>query len=147
MKKTHPGKFFRQEEEATLVNAIKEAEAKSSGEIRVHLTKCCDGSPEEAGAKLFEKLGMTRTAERNGILIYLALKSRKFAILGDRGIHEKVGADFWYAIRDAMQEEFRRGEFVKGLLHGIQTCGAKLGRYFPHRADDHNELPNDLSQE
>ena len=138
-------KFFKPEEEASIVSAIREAEAKSSGEIRVHLAKRCVGSPHDAAGKVFEKLGMTRTALRNGVLFFLVISDRKFAVIGDSGIHEKVGPEFWETIRDALQADFRRGEFAKGLIDGIRACGDQLARHFPRQIDDRNELSDQIS--
>ena len=143
----HPKKFFSPEEETRIIAAIKEAELQTSGEIRVHLAKSCGGSPHEAAVKVFEKIGMIRTAERNAVLFYLALKDRKFALIGDKGIHERVGADFWEKVRDAVQHDFRKGEFAKGLVDGIRRSGGELARHFPRRADDKNELPDEISKD
>lgn len=143
----HPKKFFSPEEETQIVEAIRGAEKMTSGEIRVHLAKGCGGSPHEAAVKVFERLGMTRTAERNGVLFYLALKDRKFALIGDKGVHEKMGADFWEKVRDSVQQDFRKGEFAKGLVDGIRTCGKELVRHFPRKADDRNELPDTISKD
>jgi uncharacterized membrane protein len=142
----NPKKFFTPEEEKAIVAAIQEAERKTSGEIRVHLVKHCWGDVYEEAVKVFEKLGMTRTMERTGVLIYLALKNHRFAVVGDIGTHEKVPPDFWTKIRDAMQDDFQKGDFVKGLVDGIQTCGEQLTEFFPRRATDKNELSDQLSR-
>lgn len=140
-------KFFLPHEEKKIVAAIGQAELKTSAEIRVHLTRHCRGSPYDEAVKVFEKLGMVRTAERNGVLIYLLPKQRKFAVIGDIGIHKKVSPDFWDQVRDVMQDDFKRGDFVKGLIDGIQTCGEQLACHFPRRTDDKDELPNEMSGE
>jgi uncharacterized membrane protein len=143
----NPKRFFTPDEEKGIVAAIGEAERKTSGEIRVHLVKHCWGDPYEEAVKVFEKVGMTRTVERNGVLIYLALKNHQFAVIGDIGIHEKVPPHFWEKIRDAMQDDFQKGDFAKGIVDGIRTCGMELARFFPRRAEDKNELTDQISRE
>lgn len=143
----NPKRFFTPEEETQILAAIREAEQKTSGEIRVHLVKHCWGSPYEEAVKVFERIGMTGTVERNGILIYLALKNHQFAVIGDVGIHEKVPPDFWEKIRNAMQDDFQKGDFAKGLVDGIRTCGVELTRYFPRKPEDKNELTDQISRE
>ena len=142
----NPKKVFTKEEEGKIVSAIREAELKTSGEIRVHLAQRCRKTPHEEAVKIFEKLGMTKTAERNGILFYLAIQDRKFSVIGDKGIHEKVGPDFWHHVRDGMQAEFQKGELVQGLVEGIRICGEQLVLHFPRREDDVNELPDEISK-
>lgn len=138
-------KFFTEQEESQIMAAIEEAERKTSGEIRVHLAKRCRGSPVKTAARVFERLGMTKTAERNGILFYLAPKDRKFSVIGDIGIHEKMPPDFWDKVRDATQENFRKGGFAKGIVDGINVCGGQLARHFPRKSDDRSELPDEIS--
>ncbi len=138
-------KFFTEEQKQRLRLAIETAEAKTSGEIRVHLQKKCEGEALEVAKKIFEKLGMTNTAERNGILFFLSLEDHHFAILGDIGIHEKVKDDFWHAIRNRVLDHFKKGEFIEGLEAGIHKCGEKLSEYFPRQTTDKNELNNEIS--
>ncbi len=138
-------KFFTSDEEAQIVRAIQEAEGKTSGEIRVHVQHRAQKDSYQHATHIFKKLGMTKTQEKNGVLIYLAPQSRQFVVLGDLGIHEKVAPDFWDKIRDAMQEDFKRGDFVKGLVDGVTACGRELGRYFPRKSDDKNELSDQIS--
>ncbi len=127
--------------------AIRHAEQGSSGEIRIHVLRECDGELFEQGKRIFERLGMTKTRERNGILFLLELKNRRFAILGDKGIHEKVPADFWEEIRVKLWEHFHEGRFVEGLVAGIERCGEKLKAFFPHRPDDRNEVPDEITSD
>lgn len=141
----NPKKFFTREEEGQIVTAIREAESKTSGEIRVHLARHCWRSSYEEAVAVFKKLGMTATKERNGVLFYLALRNHEFAVIGDRGIHERVPPDFWDKIRDAMTDDFRKDNFLKGLLDGIRTCGNELARHFPRKSDDKNELSDQPS--
>lgn len=143
--KEKPKKFLTPEEEAHLVTVIQEAEKATSGEIRVHVAQKVQKSAYEDAVRLFEKMGMTKTKERNGILIYLALHDHAFAVIGDVGIHQKVPAGFWDKIRDAMKDHFQKGEFAKGLEEAIRVCGNELAHDFPCRKDDRNELTNEIS--
>ena len=122
------------------------AEQATSGEIRVHIERTVPGGDAVARAKeLFVELGMSATALRNGVLIYVAAEDHKFAICGDKGIDEVVEDDFWDCTKDAMQDEFRHGRFKQGLIDGISRAGSRLRQYFPGRHDDTNELPNEIS--
>ena len=137
--------LFSKDEEARIVKAIEQAEANTSGEIRVHIEHHPTDNPLERATFWFHKLKMERTKERNGVLFYLSPVSRQFAIVGDKGIHEKVGADFWNDIRDLMVSYFKQGQFAEGLIQGINRTGEKLKTFFPHQDDDTNELSNDIS--
>ena len=139
------GKFFSNEEKEKIILGIQTAEKNTSGEIRVHLVKHLKGDILEEGKKIFEQLGMTKTAERNGILFLLSLKDHQFAILGDQGIHDKVHAEFWQTIRNELEGYFKQGLFSAGLVAGIVKCGEELKRYFPCQAGDKNELPDSIS--
>lgn len=140
-------KILQDFEEKILVEAIAAAERNTSGEIRVHIEKTCHGDVVERAKKVFEKLGMTSTAARNGVLIYIAEESHKFAIVGDLGIHQKVGTDFWDHSKDVMQEHFKKGEFVIGIKETVLSCGEALKKHFPYLNGDKNELSNDISYE
>jgi uncharacterized membrane protein len=129
-----------------VVAAIGAAERTSSGEIRVVVSRRKITEPVAEAKKQFERLGMTQTAARNGVLILLAPRSRTFAVIGDTAIHEKCGPAFWTELAAAMTEHFRRGEFTAGLVHGIDRAGALLTEHFPRAADDRNELPNDIEE-
>lgn len=128
-----------------LVEAIIEAEKNTSGEIRVHIESYCKEDPYLRAAYMFSKLDMFKTKERNGILIYLAIKSRKFAIVGDSGINEKVGPEYWNSVKQGMEEDFCKGEFLDGMVKAIISVGEKLKRYFPYSSDDVDELSNEIS--
>ncbi|MBF0491830.1 MAG: TPM domain-containing protein [Deltaproteobacteria bacterium] len=145
MRSKEPKKFFSPEESAQIVAAIEQAEKLTSGEIRVHLERKIKSDAFEEAKRVFEKLGMTKTAERNGILFFLSLKDKRFALLGDRGIHEKVASDFWKIIRDEVLQNFKEEKYVEGLVAGIAKCGAKLAEHFPYQANDQNELSNEIS--
>ena len=135
------------EQEQRIVAAIEAAERVTSGEVRVHLNDRCSGDALRDAQKAFTKLGMHRTAERNGILFYLALESHKFAVLGDAGIHTKVGQAFWDGIRDAMIPELKAGRWVEALEYGVAEAGRALAQHFPHQgARDRDELSNEVSR-
>lgn len=127
---------------ARVEHAITAAEQKTSGEIRVLISKEKTGDAVAAARAQFERLGMTATAERNGVLIYLAPKSHAFAVIGDTAIHEKCGDAFWRLLAAAMELQFKRGEFTEGLVLGIERAAALLAENFPRKPDDRNELPN-----
>ncbi len=137
--------FFSSEEKKAIKAAIKEAESNTSGEIRVHIENKCKGEVLDRAAYLFKKLGMEKTKLRNGVLFYLALKNRKFAILGDRGINAVVPDNFWDDIAGMMTEKFRDGKFTEGLVQGILKAGEHLKAHFPHQKDDVNELSDEIS--
>ncbi len=126
---------------------IRKAEHRTSGEIRVHLDCCARGETLVKAQKVFQRLGMTRTKHRNGVLIYLATEHRKFAILGDEGIHRVVPDDYWDGVKEKMEKNFRDGRFCEGICHGIRDIGEKLKAHFPVETDDRNELPDAISEE
>lgn len=130
-----------------IVNAIVEAEKMTSGEIRVHIQSKCTGDIFEHGKKIFHKLKMDKTKDRNGVLIILAKDSKKFAILGDKGIHEKVGDDFWNETRDKMLEHFKKDSLKEGIIVGVLSVGEKLKRYFPYEKNDKNELSDAVTED
>ncbi len=138
--------FFSKEDEARIVAAIKDAENRTSGEIRVHMENHTDEPNLEHAKKVFEKVGMTKTELRNGVLFYLAIQDHQFSIIGDKGINEAVPDDFWDTIRDTMQEQFKKGEFTEGMVRGIEMAGKALKAYFPVSDDDINELPDEISK-
>lgn len=137
--------FFSDKEQEEIITAIQEAELFTSGEIRVHLENTCPGNPEVQAKKVFNKLNMSQTEQRNGVLFYLAVKSRKFAVIGDEGIHQVVGKDFWEDTRNAMLEQFYSNKFKDGLIKGIELAGEKLRKHFPYQKDDVNELSDEIS--
>ncbi len=141
-----PGKFFTKEEEDKIVQAIGEAEKNTSGEIRVHLHRSFQGDTIEEGKKIFEKLGMTQTRDRNGILFLLELKHQQLILLGDTGIHQKVSEHFWEEIRDIVLLEFKQSKFAEGLVQGILRCGEKLKEFFPRQEGDIDELSNQITE-
>jgi uncharacterized membrane protein len=150
-RKDVPRKFFTDEEQQRLREAIAAAEARTSGEIRLHLERDVPKKAPVSGdaylraREVFEQLAMHRTAERNGVLVYLATRSHRFAVLGDEHLHQRVGEAFWTGIRDLMTSHFKEERFVDGLTGGIALIGEKLRENFPHRDDDVNELSDDIS--
>jgi uncharacterized membrane protein len=143
----HPGYFFTSAERHRLVAAIQAAERNTSGEIRVHVEGFRPGDACSRAWDVFAALQMDRTAQRNATLFYLAFQDRKFAVVGDVGIHAVVPSGYWETIRDAMAADFRQGRFATGLSRGISAVGQSLKEYFPHRHDDRNELPDAISTE
>ncbi|MDP4281123.1 MAG: TPM domain-containing protein [Bacteroidota bacterium] len=137
--------FFSKEEQEDIKQSIMNAELDTSGEIRVHIENVCAGEVLDRAAYVFKKIGMSRTKLRNGVLIYLAIKNRKFAIIGDKGIHQKVPENFWDDIKQTMLNYFRQEEFCEGLCYAITATGEQLKKHFPFQKDDVNELPDDIS--
>jgi len=139
--------FFTEEQRKTIVQAIADAEAMTSGEIRLHIeAKCKNENVLDRATEIFFKLKMNETAQQNGTLIYLAYEDHKFAIIGDKGINEVVPANFWDGTKEVMSGHFKQGEFLEGLLFAIQETGSHLKQYFPLQADDKNELTNEISE-
>ena len=134
-------------EDAALVAAIGEAERQTSGEIRVHLEDTCPTpEPLDRAAQVFAELNMHKTAARNGVLFYLAWKSRQFAVVGDAAINAAVPDDFWETTKETVLEHFRGEKYVAGLERGIRMVGEQLKRYFPYdAATDENELDDAIS--
>lgn len=129
-----------------VVAAIGDAEKRTSGEIRVVVSRRQIAEPVAEAKKQFERLGMTATAQRNGVLILLAPRSRTFAVIGDTAVHEKCGDAFWTELASAMTEHFKQGDFTAGLVHGIERAGRLLAEHFPRASDDRNELPNEVEE-
>lgn len=130
-----------------IMKAIEQAERLTSGEIRVHIERAAGADVLARAESMFNRLGMFRTSARNGVLIYVATGERKFAIIGDKGIHEAVPDGFWDETRDAMAEHFRGGDFCGGICRGIAIAGEALARYFPYQGErDVNELSDEISE-
>ena len=146
-KMTNARQLLNDEEDLRIVEAIRKAELDTSGEIKVHIENYCRGKVEERSLHVFKHLKLNKTKQRNGMLIYLAVKDKKFAILGDEGINKVVEDDFWNDVKDLMQSHFIEGRFAEGIEQGIQRCDEKLKAYFPHQTDDINEIPDEISYE
>jgi uncharacterized membrane protein YgcG len=138
-------KFLNDGEKEQIVQAIKDTESKSSGEIRVHIEYLCRTEPLKRAKEIFEKLGMTNTKEKNGALIYIAVGDRKLAVIGDIGINNKVSPEFWHQVKEQIKGELARGQFCQGICLGIELIGEKLKELFPHRSDDVDELSDEPS--
>ncbi len=138
--------FLSKSEEEDIVEAIRLAEENTSGEIRVHLEKETSIAPIDRAVEVFNMLKMENTKDRNGVIIYVAIKSKQFAIYGDKGINEKVADDFWNSTKDIMLNHFKNGENKQALVDGILSAGQQLKHHFPHQDDDVNELSNEISK-
>ncbi|TAF77985.1 MAG: TPM domain-containing protein [Bacteroidetes bacterium] len=137
--------FFTSDQQSQIISAIKEAELATSGEVRVHIENHCKKEVLERAAEVFANLNMHKTVLRNGVLFYLAVKDKKFAILGDVGINKVVPANFWDAIKSNTIEKFKKDDFANGLSEAIIEAGKQLKINFPYQSDDINELPDDIS--
>jgi uncharacterized membrane protein len=138
--------FLTKEEEAEIVEAIRVSELNTSGEIRVHLEKKSSIAHLDRAMEVFHFLKMDNTKDRNGVLIYIAVKDKTFVIYGDKGIYNKVPNDFWNSTKEIMQHHFRNNEFKKGIIEGIFKAGEQLKKYFPYENNDKNELSNEISR-
>lgn len=139
--------FLTSEERRKVMDAIARAEEATSGEIRVHIEAGRGTDAYDRAKEVFNRLKMFATAQRNGVLIYVAVKDHRFAIIGDEGIHNAVPKGFWEDTRDAMKAHFVKGEYCEGLCKGLAIAGEALGRYFPYQGEkDVNELSNEISE-
>ena len=139
------GKLFSEEEQNLLKRTIEEAERQTSGEIRIFIEEHCNEDVLDRAAFQFEKLEMHKTELRNGVLIYLATADRKFAIIGDAGINQLTGSDFWDETKNQMLGHFKENNLIAGLIKGIQMVGDAMKKHFPYTDGDKNELPNDIA--
>ena len=138
--------FLTKEEEQEIVQAIVIAEKNTSGEIRVHIEETSDKPPIERAKEVFSSLEMYKTEAKNGVLFYVGVANKGFAILGDEGINNVVERDFWDCTKDVVLAHFKNREFKKGLVEGILSAGEKLKHHFPYQSDDTNELSNEISK-
>lgn len=138
--------FLGKLDHSRIVAAIKRAEAKTTGEIRVYVQRGpLAGDALPAAQKQFEKLRMTKTAARNGVLIFVAPRAQKFAVVGDEAVHQKCGETYWQTLVDKMRDHFREEDFTQALLEAITETGALLARHFPRTGEDNpNELPDEI---
>jgi uncharacterized membrane protein len=137
--------FFTTTQKEQIVQAIREAETNTSGEIKVHIETRCPGEVMEHAKEVFFSLKLNETSLRNGVLFYLAIDDHKFAILGDAGIDAVVPAHFWQEIKDHMRAQFKKGAITEGLCEGIRMAGQELKAHFPYLPGDSNELSDDIS--
>src|SRR5688572_2345836 len=139
-------KLFSKEDKARIIDAIVAAEKETSGEIQVHLENHCKVDVLDRAAQVFETLKMHKTANRNGVLFYLAMTDHKFAILGDAGINQVVPENFWDEIKEEMVKYFKSGQYTDGLRRGIEMAAQQLKAHFPYDPHgDENELPDEIS--
>jgi uncharacterized membrane protein len=142
-----PGRraFAKQVDEARVKAAIEAAERQTSGEIVVSVSPWFWGSVQKAAERTFTRLGIQRTQERNGVLVFIVPSRKQFVLLGDEGIHARVGQAFWDSAAQALSTRFRAGDMTGALVDGIERIGAQLGEHFPHQGErDVNELPDEL---
>jgi len=137
--------FFTQDQKLAITKAITQSELQTSGEIRVHIDSNCEVNVLDSATVIFRKLKMHKTELRNGVLFYLAVTDKKFAILGDKGINEKVPENFWDNIKELMLDYFKKQQFTEGLCKGIEMAGEKLKTHFPLQSNDTNEITNEIS--
>ena len=136
--------FLTADQQNLVVAAISAAEKLTSGELKVFIEENCPGNVIERAHAVFDELEMQQTSLRNGVLFYLAHEDHKFAVIGDQGIHEKVGLEFWESTKEHLREHFVRGEFAEGFVRGVLEAGEQLKRFFPGDEKLDNELPNDI---
>jgi uncharacterized membrane protein len=138
--------FLSKEDEQEIVLAIVEAEKNTSGEVRVHIEKHSNKTPLDRAQEVFFELHMNETKDRNGVLFYVCVTDKKFAIIGDEGIDKVVESDFWDCTKDIVISNFKEANFKNGLVEGILRAGERLKKYFPYQSDDQNELSNEISK-
>jgi uncharacterized membrane protein len=141
-----PRDFLSEADEQQIVHAIEQAEELTSGEIRIHLESTFSGDHFQRAQEIFVELGMHETAQRNGVLIYVAYDDHALYVIGDEGINSRVETDFWTCTVDAMLEKFRQDAFCEGLLAGVNRAGERLATLFPRTINQQNELANTLSK-
>jgi uncharacterized membrane protein len=140
-----PSEFFNETEQQQIVQSIKDAEKNTSGEIRIHIESDCPGDVLDRAAFMFAKLEMHKTELRNGVLFYLSVNDKKFAILGDAGINAVTPDNFWDGIKETILAKFKNAEFANGLETGIKMAGEALKKHFPFDKNDINELSDEIS--
>ena len=138
--------FLTTEEEIVVIQAIQKAEKNTSGEIRVHIENKTEKPTLERAKEVFLYLKMDQTRQRNGILLYVGVSSKEFAILGDEGINNRIPEGFWEEEKKMVLHHFSKNNYEKGLVLAIEKVGEKLKKYFPYKKDDTNELPNEISK-
>jgi uncharacterized membrane protein len=138
-------RFFSQEEEERMVDAIRSAETMTSGEIRVFVeSRCRFINPMDRAMELFADLEMTKTKDRNAVLLYFAMDDKQMAILADEGIYRKMGQSFWENEVKTIMAEFKQKHFTDGICHMIKDVGDALQTNFPYQRDDQNELADGI---
>lgn len=145
MRRFHRRKFLAAVDKEAVKKAVEEAERLTSGEICVSVSTYFWGSARRAADRAFARLGMAATKDRNGVLLFIVPSKRIFVILGDEGIHAKVGQEFWESVSSILSEAFKKGEFTEGLVSAVREAGRELATHFPFSPEtDVNELPDDV---
>ncbi len=139
-----PKEFLAKLDSHRIVAAITLAEAKTSGEIRVAVSLHPIKDARQEAERRFNSMGMAKTRHRNGILLFFAPKSHKYSVIGDSGIHEKCGDEFWRQLVARMSEHLRLEQFTEAVIHGVEEAGQLLAAHFPPEPGDSDELPNDI---
>jgi uncharacterized membrane protein len=138
--------FLSKLEHDRIIEAIREAESKTSGEIRVYIQRGrLHGNPLTVAQRKFQRLAMQKTRERNAALIFVAPRAHKFAVVGDKAIHEKCGEEFWQCVIDRMRTHFQNEKFSRAIVEGIEEIGKILAAHFPRTTTDKDELPNEIA--
>ena len=140
-----PDRFLTPEERGRIETAIARAEGQTSAEIKVHLDRFCWGDIAAKAVRAFRRLGLHRTRQRNAVLFYLVTTNRQFSIYADEGIYRLVPPGFWDEVRDRLAAAFRQDRFADGLVEAVQETGKRLAHFFPRRADDLNEIPDEVT--
>ncbi len=143
----HHKEFITQLDEQRIVQAIGEAEKKTSGEIRVYISHKERHDALTFAKKRFQELGMSKTKQRNAVLIYIVPQTRQFAVLGDMGIHQKCGDAFWKEIVSAMSQRLKEDKFTEAIVEAIHNVGVVLQKHFPASREDINELPDEITRD
>jgi uncharacterized membrane protein len=139
--------FLKQLRHDEIVAAIRQAEKQTSGEIRVFISRQTVKDPVATAQGHFVEMGMDKTRERNGVLIFVAPCACKFAVIGDAGVHSRCGDDFWTQLAHGMSGHFRKSEFTTGIVQAVQKAGELLSQHFPRRPDDTNELSDEIARD
>jgi uncharacterized membrane protein len=144
--KKKPIQFFSEQENELIVSAIRSAELRTSGEVRVYVESHCSFVDAlDRALEIFHSLKMQQTADRNAVLVYVALKDRQLAVFGDEGIHQKVGTEFWNREVQKMLQHFNKNNYAEGIAEVVREIGDVLVHYFPYdKETDKNELPDDI---
>lgn len=138
--------FLSPKEEQEIISAIRIAEKNTSGEIRVHIESTTEKDHYERALEVFYLLKMDNTKDANAVLLYVAVKDKKFVIYGDKGINKVVPKNFWNATKETIQNHFKQGNFKQGIVDGVLTAGEELQAHFPWQTDDEDELSNEISK-
>jgi len=139
--------FLSKLEHHQIIEAIRQAESKSSGEIRVLIQRGkLNSDPFVAAQKKFRRLGMHKTRERNAVMIFVAPRAHKFAVIGDKATHEKCGDEFWQRVVERMRAHFQTEKFSAAVVEAVQEIGSVLAKHFPKSSTDKNELPDEIAE-